>query len=638
MTQQNWYYRFWFILMIVTVGIVRLALTADHNILALNSPHDEFWYVNNAFNKVWGGTYDQMAFMHLPVYSMWLAMLHLLGIPARLAIDIGWLVAVGYLAYGILKLTQKKWLAALCFVFLAFHPYTIAIFDRALAETFLLVGTTFVIAAGIELWNCRSESSTFRRTLAIFLYAVSFAVAYHTRKEGIVLVVPLLAVAVGSIFDRKRWWNSVGIKTLVVPILFIPLLSTIALGSALAYGNYLKWGVAARYELAAPGYQRAIGALNSIDVGRTPRQITVTKQALSLAFQESPTFHELQPFMEGDMGKFWVTISSPFVSVPGEIGNGWFYWALRDVAASAGWHTDARFADSKYAAIANELERAFETGRLKKRQYSISSFLDPDLTKWLPVVPKSVFDVSQLVVRPLKRDLDLPKEDASLMQLNRYVEVTGHKKLAGVGHITGVNGWIKMPLGTEIGLNTGDKALSSIYVQGVQRPDVPSAYPFSLSVDENEYPTELTIKSLDGKEGIVPISSIKAQQVTAVSGEIQTELGVDSFNYSMATPWSNQWLGKLCKPYQWLGYLFCLSGAICVLLMIFFRRQFSMLESMMLLMMITVIARVALFGILDASSWSGVQARYILPIIPAFACMGVISLAILSGSEEDKEF
>ena len=70
-------------------------------------------------------------------------------------------------------------------------------------------------------------------------------------------------------------------------------------GGILAGGNYLKWGVLARYELAAPGYQRAIAALNRIDVGRTPKHFTVTKDVLALAYKESPTFRELQPFMDG---------------------------------------------------------------------------------------------------------------------------------------------------------------------------------------------------------------------------------------------------------------------------------------------------------------------------------------------------
>ena len=77
------------------------------------------------------------------------------------------------------------------FCLLAFHPYIISIFDRALAETFLTVISAAVLGAGIELWNCRDEGSVFRRRIAFIVFAAGFAIAHHTRKEGIVLLAPL---------------------------------------------------------------------------------------------------------------------------------------------------------------------------------------------------------------------------------------------------------------------------------------------------------------------------------------------------------------------------------------------------------------------------------------------------------------
>ena len=115
--------------------------------------------------------------------------------------------------------------------------------------------------------------------------------------------------------------------------------------------------------------------------------------------------------------------------MPGEIGNGWFYWALRDVAAQAGWHKDARLADSKYAEFADELEKAFSSGRLKGKEFTISSFLDPDVGKWIQDVPQSVVNVLQMVVLPKLQYLDLPNENASTTQFDHYVAITGRRSL-----------------------------------------------------------------------------------------------------------------------------------------------------------------------------------------------------------------
>lgn len=66
----------------------RFYLTGDRDILAFNAPHDEFWYIDTAFNRIWRGSYSEMTLIHLPAYAVWLMTVDLLGIPARLAIDL----------------------------------------------------------------------------------------------------------------------------------------------------------------------------------------------------------------------------------------------------------------------------------------------------------------------------------------------------------------------------------------------------------------------------------------------------------------------------------------------------------------------------------------------------------------------
>ena len=102
MTHKNLYMERWLWMFIAITATFRLVLNGDRDILALNSPHDEYWYIQTVFNKIWGGTYSQMSFVHLPVYSFWLYIIHLFGIPARLAIDVAWLISIGYLAFALL--------------------------------------------------------------------------------------------------------------------------------------------------------------------------------------------------------------------------------------------------------------------------------------------------------------------------------------------------------------------------------------------------------------------------------------------------------------------------------------------------------------------------------------------------------
>lgn len=608
---------------VLLVVVFRLYLTGDRDILALNSPHDEYWYIESAFNRIWRGSYNEMTLIHLPVYSGWLAFLDILGIPARLAIDVSWLVASGYLAYAVGRLTKATWAAFAMFAFLAFHPYVIRIFDRALAETFLTVTTAAVLGAGIELWNRRAETASVAWRVAMVTYCIGFAVAFHTRTEGVVLLVPLLLLACWSLYDRQNWWRRGARSALLIPLVAAPLLSTIVFGGVLSAGNYLKWGIWANQELAAPGYKNAMAALNAIDTGPTPKQITVTREMMSLAFKESPTFRELQPAMDGPTGSQWVAIASPYVAAKGEIGNGWFYWALRDVAARTGWHANAQLAELKYAAVGQELEQAFNAGRLKRR-VMLSSFVDPDVAKWLPDLPTSIYNVTRLLVQPKYEYVESPLENAAPQQFDRYTAVTGRRQPSPRVELTG---WVVAPPGSLIGL--GSPVLPPQWQPlGPRRADVPNALSFAIAVRDNLAPTELILQTPEGQRGSIAISALGVGKTATLSGPALL-LGVDALNVPGVKLRADGVLFKLGQLYSGLGYLSCLLAVMAIVASVV-RKELTAATALMLLTIAAIGARVVLLAILDASSWSGTQARYVMPAVSFFGCLGLVSLSVLA--------
>lgn len=603
--------------------VLRLYITGDRDIFALNSPHDELWYVEAAFNHIWGGTYSEMRLIHLPIYAMWLKVLDLIGVPARLGIDLAWLAACGYLAYAFRRLVQVTWVAVGLFIFLAFHPYVIRIFDRALAETLLTVLSTLVLAAGIDLWNRRTEIPSAVRKCALFLYCFGFSAAYFTRSEGIVLLAPLGMLALWAVIDRRNWWFTALGRGMLIQLIALPLLSIGALSLGLCAANYTKWGVWASQELDAPGYKSAMAALSSIDTGSTPKQITVTQQMLALGFQASSTLRELQPLMSGPTGQQWVEIASPFVAVKGEIANGWFYWALRDVAAHAGWHVSAEFAERKYKAVDAELQHAFADGRLKKR-FVFSSFIDPDIEKWSSDFPDSLRRISLLVISPTSEKLEIPRENANSSQLSKYVAITGRRTPA---EFVVVGGWVTAPAGSSVGLDSED---GQIIWQGLgaARADVQNAYSFTASMHGLKAPRNMHIQTPEGKVRSVPISALQMGQVINLdSNGLSTDLrvGVDRLEVAEKRERAVKFISFISRLYVWLHYCLCVAFLIygAVLLI----QQTKSAESMLFIMLtIGIFSRVILFAILDASSWSGSQARYLLPIYPIYGAAGLLGI------------
>lgn len=623
-------------LIVVMVVVIRLFLTSDRDVFALNAPYDEYWYVHNAARMIWGGDYNQLAFAHLPIYSMWLTLLNVLGVPARLGIDLAWLAATAYAGYALFRFTGRRSVGGLFWAYCAFHPLFFVLFDRALSETLLSVLVVLLVGSGLEIWNTRLDPSSLRGRWASHAFCVALALAFHVRKEGGMLFAPLALLALYSWARRKEWWHPPVGLTLPGRLLVFPLLLVVAAGCALAAINYLRWGVAVRYELAAPGYEKAMSALNRIDAGRGPLHVTVTSKARQLAYQNSPTFSELQFFFEGEQGKSLAAHTAQYTGQQGEIGNGWFYWALRDAGAAAGWHSSARHADQKYAAISEELEDAFRAGRLKSYSSLFPSFLDPDVGKWIARVPSSTLATLALVIEALPQSVAVGAEDATPKQFVEFVEVVGRRNpLPSVA----VRGWIIAPEGATVGLAQVGKAVTNwVVLRGPARPDVSGALPFRLASTGTELPDELLVKSRDGKIGKIAIDVLHEGAMGVTEGEVNAKLGVDELSGGVRSTRIERWLSYLAKKplkFDWIGalgrfYVFLnvtLASLVLVLTLKVFvkRRWHSPLTALLLIVCTTILSRAILFGVLDASSWSGVQARYMAPMVPIFAFLGVVA-------------
>lgn len=601
---------------------IRLMLGADRDILAVNQPYDDYWFVSKALH--WGGNYTHMVIAQLPTYAIWLKGSSLLGIPARLAIDIAWLASVAYLGFSVTQLLRSVWPGIAIFIFLAFHPFSFVLFDNALSENLLTVLSAVALAGFIELWNLRDAPRIrdWRHISAWCATALAFAAAYHTRKEGIVLLTALFLLAILSAFKRDLFWQGERKYRLGYPLLVAPVAATLIFGVILAGANYARWGVFARYDLAASGYTRAINVLNAIDPGGpTPKHVTVTALTREKAYAQSSTFAELKPYLDGPMGQGVAKLTEQY-GAPGEIANGWFYWTIRDAAAAAGWHVNTHIAERKYNAMAQELEAAIESGRLQRR-WVILPFVDPDWAKWLPDLPAAFAgELRQLVDPALMR---VPAENASAEQYDRYVELVGRRSPLPR---TTIAGWMTLPEGTRIGLGSNDRVYSWQILEGAARSDLPGAIPFRLSSVCGDSPTEFWVQPPAGIKAHISLSNLRQGFVQPIPDIQNAFIGVDQLANTLKKHKVDSFIGPMSIAWSWLGWVLIAAGFVALWpLRLELRKSRQKAVSIVTaLLLVAILSRVVLIALLDASSWPGQQARYLLPVVPFFAVFGILGI------------
>lgn len=596
-------------------GITIVIITGDRDILATNSPHDEFWYIDTAYHLFRHQSYSQMSLAHLPIYAYFIKICSLLGVPVRLTIEFFWILGSFLLSKTIYKTTNKNIILSLgIYIYLIFHPYVINYFDRALAENLLACLILVEIFLILEIFS--NEKIKFYSNVLIVLFSIIFSVAYFTRNEGITLLLPIILFYIFYIlFNLKK-----GIKIIFYSklnkIVISTILSIIALSLLLSVANYSKWNSYNKEELSSPGYSAAMKSLISIDAGPTPYQVSVTMMMIEKGARESKTLSELRPFLEGDVGKGWARISDDPMHTSGEIGNGWFYWAIRDAASAAGWYLTPELANDRFNQVSLELEAGFNSGVLKRRNNVFSSFIDPDYMKWVDHLIPTFNDLVKLLLLPDVAYLERRVEDASPDQLMKYTQITGRRNQLPSMEL---KGWVVGDIE-----NSGffyEKNLRDIVKLDLQeRPDVKNAHGFYLRSNFGVLPNKVCFyKIAVDFESCINLDQLKSGAIISF-GNGRNIVGIDMLNiYNKPTRFFDKYFKKLCQLYDVANIALIFISVIYFLVALKKCKLNIYIIAFYTIVFVFIFMRLGMLSVLGASSWSAIQARYILPIIPFFA-------------------
>jgi hypothetical protein len=177
-----------------------------------------------------------------------------------------------------------------------------------------------------------------------------------------------------------------------------------------------------------------------------------------------------------------------------------------------------------------------------------------------------------------------------------------------------------------VGLASAD-GRASWQLLGPARPDVPGAYAFTLAARDIPAPTVLAVQTPDGVRKSVPVAALSAgKSVTLNGGGI---VGIDGIEASANTQRADARLPDLAAVYVVVGYSLCLL-IVAATITLLLRGRRGAADALIVLSLAAIGARIVLLAILDASSWNGAQPRYIMPLLPFFACAGILSLVRLS--------
>ncbi len=126
----------WFAAGLVLLVLFKLWLVRTEEIYGSATQYDALWFLNAAKNWYWGSEYSWTAFTRPPAYPLFIASVHVCGIPLRIGIEL--MQAAGYLALvaGLRNAGVPRSVCLVSFAVMILHPGSFPLNSVTMADNF----------------------------------------------------------------------------------------------------------------------------------------------------------------------------------------------------------------------------------------------------------------------------------------------------------------------------------------------------------------------------------------------------------------------------------------------------------------------------------------------------------------------
>ncbi|MBR2672551.1 MAG: hypothetical protein IKE27_10180 [Oscillospiraceae bacterium] len=386
------------LLRLLATAFQRFGISPEMSIL------DDYLMYNGARSIAegsWLGGYSYMTIGKHMFFSCWLAMLHGLHIPYIFAGHVMHVLSCTLCLIAVWPAIGSDVLKLVSYVALLFNPASFSTFVlRVYRDN---VSTSFAIAVfaaviGIAL-RLGKEHKAFRAVLDV-VGGICLGISWIIREDGY-WIVPFAAAAFIVMFiylvaKKQKVLGIIADAAVLIIFAVVPII-------LFAFANLRTYGVFTVSDFTGKEFSDAYGAVTRVidESEDTPLIVPVTEASREKLYSISPSFAELEPYLENDqiMARWKKDCGNGVVDYSG----GGFYWAIRNAASLAGYHETPEKAREYYSAVADEINAACDQGTVEARSRR-SALNAPIEGKY--IVPTLKEAVSSLFTVIIYKDLD----------------------------------------------------------------------------------------------------------------------------------------------------------------------------------------------------------------------------------------
>ena len=349
---------------IIFIGIIATVLRlildyAQPMFLQANAMYDDgliFNYAYSLYSFDWLGGFGQLTLAKAASYPLFIVLAHFSHIPINTFQILFYCFSLIVFFFSIRKIYNNKLLFLLIYIFCLFSPMTfeLGVFKVIYRTGVLIASGLLVFSSAIGMYLNRNNKKEYYFWIAFLSISLSF---FWFIKEDSYWVLPFIITSI-LILEISLYKDKLPKKELLKPL--IPLVILIIVITGYKSLNFIAYGEYTITDRTGTNYKKVIEDMLEIKA-KDVDHVWITKEAYKKALKNSKTLSSLEPGLTKCMYRDWGLLEN------GELSIDLSYWRLRYCVDEAGvYRKGGKYVNNFYYKVHNELQEAFDEGRLKK--------------------------------------------------------------------------------------------------------------------------------------------------------------------------------------------------------------------------------------------------------------------------------
>lgn len=334
----------------------------------------------------WLGEYGYLTISKHAFFAVWLAFLHVLGVPLLVGNMALWAFASLCAASALAPAIKKRYARLGLFLILLYNPaasacYATRIYRDAIFPSLCLIFFAGVIGAGLRY------KENIKKLLPYYaMYGVSFGCVYLCREDG-VWVLPFFAVALLVVSALLIAEKQPFVKK--AASMLLPFAASAVIICLYCRQNYIHYGRFIVSDFTSKEFKSAYGAMTSLKQDDWDPMVAVPSDVREDLYANIDFFAPVKQALEDPLLK-----GGYYNEKHGDFTSGAFYWALRRALSDLGYYENAQTSKEYYEKLTLEIQSLVDGGILETQNGSNrlrKSVTPPIKAEYVPAVLAETF-------------------------------------------------------------------------------------------------------------------------------------------------------------------------------------------------------------------------------------------------------